>query len=498
MKHLIWAVWTAVFFTAAHGQPVRVGVIEAVINTDRVLSLTVYRSADGERYVQLKDLSEMLGGSLSFNPKTKYTVMAAQGQNVYFYPDVDYLVYNTDRINLNAPILNAAGRMYVPESLLTMSEFLTPMSIETKLTADRSVLMVNYIDNVVLNYFIVRDEAEVQVEMRRPMYHEFAVDRGVVTLTFFGGRLAPKEYGIMDGILTRMTVQQVGGNAVLSLHPAVVDVDIRRSTAPGRVTVTVVRRSSSPPVACGISPSSAPDTVLGEELPPPAERPKVIVIDPGHGGRDPGAVGPSGTQEKHVNLAIAKKVRALLVSAGWTVYLTREDDTFVPLVERTAFANAKRADVFLSIHCNAAVKARSGEKGFEAYSLAEYATDPDAVAAERLENEAIRFEQPTKAQEKLQKLLWSLVLNEYMNDSSRLCGLIAREVVQRTDLKHRGVKQAGFYVLRGAQMPAVLLECGFISNPFEEARLMKPEFQMSIADGIASGIRQYHAACAGR
>jgi len=498
MKSLVWAMYVGACFAAVYAQPVRVGVIEVVVNADRVRPLTVYRSSAGERYVQLRDLAAILGGTVTFNAAAKYAAMSVEDHTVYFCPGADYVIAAADRINLQAPIISSGGRIYVPEALLTMSAFLSPLCIETNVTTERNVLFVSYTDNLHLNYFVVQDAAEVHVEMRRPMHHEFSVERGVVTLTFYGGRLSPKEYTIVDGILSRMTVRRVGASTIVTLYPSIAAVDIRRSTAPGSVTVTVMRLSTSVPVAGDAARATGEQRGAGGGPAVPPQHRKVIVLDPGHGGQDPGAVGPGGTLEKHVTLAIAKKVRSLLVSAGFTVYLTREDDTFMPLVERTAFANAKRADLFVSIHCNAAGKTRSGEKGFEAYSLSEYATDPDAVATERLENEAIRFEQPTGAQEKLQKLLWSLVLNEYMNESSRLNGLIAREVVKRTGLNHRGVKQAGFYVLRGAQMPAVLLECGFISNPVEEARLVKPEFQMSIADGIASGIRQYYDSCHGR
>jgi N-acetylmuramoyl-L-alanine amidase len=219
---------------------------------------------------------------------------------------------------------------------------------------------------------------------------------------------------------------------------------------------------------------------------------RLIVIDPGHGGEDPGAVGKYGTKEKDVNLKIAMLVKQKLIEEGFDVLLTRETDVFIPLVKRTEFANKHNADLFISIHCNASEKPTGTDHGLEVYFLSEKATDPDAVATEKLENEVVRFEKQTEELTKLQKLLWSMIVNEFINESSKLCSLVGKEVTNRTQQNYRGVKQAGFYVLRGAQMPAVLIECGFISNPVEELKLNREDFQNLIATGITAAIKKYY------
>jgi len=219
---------------------------------------------------------------------------------------------------------------------------------------------------------------------------------------------------------------------------------------------------------------------------------RLIVIDPGHGGEDPGAVGKYGTKEKDINLKISLLVKQKLIEEGFNVLLTREEDVFIPLVKRTDFANKNNADIFISIHCNASEKPSGTDYGFEVYFLSEKATDPDAVATERLENEVIKFEKPTEELTKLQRILWSMIVNEFINESAKLCSIIGKEVTSRTKQNYRGVKQAGFYVLRGAQMPAVLVECGFISNPNEELKLAQTDFQNLIADGIVSAIKRYY------
>jgi len=217
---------------------------------------------------------------------------------------------------------------------------------------------------------------------------------------------------------------------------------------------------------------------------------KRIVIDPGHGGEDSGAIGPNGTEEKTINLDIGLKLKELFEKDGYEVFLTRDTDVFIPLVDRTQFANEKKADIFISIHCNASPNVLT--RGWEIYFLSEKATDTEAAETAALENSVIKFEsQPTPKQLKLQELLWSLVVNEFMNESSELAAYITKEVVRRLNIENRGVKQAGFFVLRGAQMPAVLVECAFISNVYEEAKLKRNKFKNQICDAIYSGVKEY-------
>ncbi len=220
---------------------------------------------------------------------------------------------------------------------------------------------------------------------------------------------------------------------------------------------------------------------------------KLIIIDPGHGGADPGAVGPDGICEKDVTLSIAKKLKKLLDENGsYETILTRTDDVFIPLVERTNLANEKKADIFVSVHCNASLN--KDASGFEIYFLSENASDSEAQATAMLENSVVKLEgKPSEKQMKLQELLWSMTVNEFINESSELSSFIAEEVTHNEKTENRGVKQAGFFVLRGARMPAVLVEAAFISNKKEESNLNKRRFQNEIANFIYNGIKRYEA-----
>jgi N-acetylmuramoyl-L-alanine amidase len=215
-----------------------------------------------------------------------------------------------------------------------------------------------------------------------------------------------------------------------------------------------------------------------------------IVIDAGHGGKDPGAKGYyRAAREKDITLNIAKKLKKKLVDRiGCDVIMTRSNDRFLTLEERTALANTKEADLFISIHVNA--HRNKNAYGTETYFL-NLATDEDSIRVAAMENAT-----STKNISDLQTILMDLMQNAKINESSRLAGYVQTNMVHHlkkkySDVKDKGVKQAPFYVLLGAQMPAILVETSFISNPRECKRLMDPAYQDRLCDGIVTGIEKY-------
>jgi N-acetylmuramoyl-L-alanine amidase len=213
-----------------------------------------------------------------------------------------------------------------------------------------------------------------------------------------------------------------------------------------------------------------------------------IVLDPGHGGNDPGATGPTGLKEKDITLAIAHRIAPVLARQGVEVTLTRDDDRFVTLEERTARANAFGADLFVSIHCNAAEK--PGRKGVETYVLDTTANEMAGKVAAR-ENGA-----SLAASNEVAQLLASMRMADQATRSTRLAELMQRAGLaslsgQYDGVIDGGVHRAGFYVLVGARMPAVLFETSYISNSMEEQRLGSADYQQRLADGVANAIKAY-------
>jgi len=308
---------------------------------------------------------------------------------------------------------------------------------------------------------------------------------------------------IRDGLLQRARAAQYSENAVrvvldinsidgykvFHLHdPYRIVVDVRGSdTKEEKKEEKVVKAETRRPRK-GIRKAPKPDqgVSLARQLGLNVRR---IVIDPGHGGKDPGCFHKGGIKEKNIVLKLAKilakKVEQRLHCEA---VLTRTKDVFMPLEKRTAFANVKKADLFISLHINAHKQANV--YGLETYFL-NIATDERAVMVAARENATSE-----KNLSDLQAILNDLMLNTKISESSRLAHEVQKGMIENTGKRYKsvkdlGVKQAPFYVLIGAEMPAILVETGFITNPTERKRLLSDQYLNSIADGIVSGIEGY-------
>ncbi len=214
-----------------------------------------------------------------------------------------------------------------------------------------------------------------------------------------------------------------------------------------------------------------------------------IVVDPGHGGKDPGA-SAFGLKEKNIVLMIGKKLAPILAEeTGAEVILTRDTDVFIPLEERTAIANTQAADLFISLHINAHPSPKV--HGLETYYL-NLSTNAEAMRVAAFENAT-----STHQMSDLQDILSDIMKNSKINESSRLAGFVHNSLsdgikaLQEARFKNLGVKQAPFYVLIGAQMPAILIEIAFITNPEDSKHLANEEFLDTIVDDIAQGVQHY-------
>jgi N-acetylmuramoyl-L-alanine amidase len=176
---------------------------------------------------------------------------------------------------------------------------------------------------------------------------------------------------------------------------------------------------------------------------------------------------------------------------GIKVALTRSTDVFVPLRDRTNFANKQRADLFVSVHANAHPRAVS--EGVETYFLSSEASDTDARQVAAVENGVVQLESPASRAKSglLKSILWDLAQSEFQQESSFMAETVQDSMTRSLSLVNRGVKQAGFYVLGGAAMPAILIEIGFLTNPKEEKKLATPAYRESVARAIYAGLSEY-------
>ncbi|RMH06852.1 MAG: N-acetylmuramoyl-L-alanine amidase [Nitrospirae bacterium] len=277
-------------------------------------------------------------------------------------------------------------------------------------------------------------------------------------------------------------------------HTITVSLDLRRLHLyklytlhrPERVVLDLYYSSKDP-----ASPARKAPSKTVEAIPPPAKRLQdlLVVLDPGHGGKDPGAIGRNGTKEKDITLAVAKQLHDLLRKRlGIKVLLTRTKDVFLDLEDRVAFANTNKADLFISIHVNSHPKRHI--RGVELYHYGE-ASDPRAMEVAAREN-GLSLSDNAPA--------WQFILADKLTDQkieeSQTLAWTTRQAMVQTLKRHytvhdHGVKTAPFYVLRFTTMPSILAEVAFVSNPAEEKRLRSRAYQRQLAEGIFHGIATY-------
>ena len=299
--------------------------------------------------------------------------------------------------------------------------------------------------------------------------------------TIMGNGITPIQ--ISDGVVTQVRAGQYDKETVR----VVIDLSAKAGykilplTSPDRLVIDILRDTALPvsEPEQKIEKDGNNNIIMASQT---------IVIDPGHGGKDPGARGRSGLMEKDIVLDVGLRLRRLIKERlGVNVIMTRETDVFIPLEERTAIANTKGADLFVSVHANAS--RREGAKGVETYLLGR-ATDRDAMATAERENSASE-----KSLNTLQLILTDLMNTAKKEESLRLAYYVQENMIGHLETRYKvtdlGVKQAPFYVLVNARMPSILAEISFISNREEEKLLSDGEHRQEIAEAILKGIKKY-------
>ena len=317
----------------------------------------------------------------------------------------------------------------------------------------------------------------------------------------------PRDINIKDGLLRslRWGYNRPGVARVVLDSDSVKDFTVFAMTDPNRIVIDVSSSDMDKKSGTATSSSSSSNYVSSTKKVPSGTKVKsssnggntlasvfglkinTIVIDPGHGGKDPGA-SYYGLKEKDVVLDISQELYRLIKSKykGMNVYMTRNSDVFIPLESRTAFANRKKADLFVSVHINAAPNKRA--RGVETYVL-NVTNDKKALEVAAFENATTQ-----KSMSDLQGILKDIMLNSKLEESLQLASFVQKNLhdnIYKSDRYDLGVKQAPFYVLVGAQMPAVLVEAGFISNRNEAKMLKTKKYRKQIAEGIFDGLTSY-------
>lgn len=467
--------------------------------------------AGGKVYLDAKRVGALYGGQVYWYAVSGRVQLSLRGRTMQLVAGSDKALTGDRELRMKDPVIVRASRAFVPLSFLTGSEFASWSGHQTRYDERTKTLLVEKSGTVgAPRAFSYKGHTRITLELAPgASYRATARGTGGVDLIVdFGVAEGDDKGTVDDGIVESYTLRQEAKLVRLSVRfaetgqrwrasemsgprRAVLDVYAPGAAIPEAAPVASEEAPKEPPKAVVAAPAAKPAVKAKEEEPKEApKRRRLIVIDPGHGGKDPGATGVRGTREKDVNLAAALELSRVLKERGdFDVHLTREEDEFLPLSERSEIANSRNADLFVSLHCNAAGNKR--ESGFEVYSVSETASDPAAEALAAKENAVLELEGKNPQDEMAKMILLAMTKTEMINESTAFAALAARTIGKRVDIEARGAKQAGFYVLRGTHAPAILVEMAFVSHAKDEAKLTSRRFRRTMAEGIAAGIAEY-------
>ncbi|MBN2371164.1 MAG: N-acetylmuramoyl-L-alanine amidase [Vicinamibacteria bacterium] len=446
---------------------------------------------DGVERVDLQTALQGYAVAIVSDAARSSVTFALQGREIMLYHRKNLASVQGDLRLLSGTVLFEGGQWLVPVE--SLPRLLGPLlGLATSWRADTRVLLMGdvRIPRATAKIFASADVVRVVIEASEkvPFQVSQAPDRLAVAI--------PRDaidVGFTQERLTGGIVEEVGFEGgkdnvfYVKLGPRFENLRAYELDGPPRLVLEL----QAPPIELRPAPPAPSprrsETMDGKDGGTAEVR--VVVIDPGHGGDEVGALGPNGTFEKDVTLSLARKLRAALTNRlGIQAFLTRDRDEYVALDTRAGIANNYKADLFISLHANAS---RShGARGSEVYFLSYQATDDESRRVALLEG---GFEMPERAPDgsDLALVLWDMAQAAHLEESSNLASCLLDELSEMTGDAGRGVKQAPFRVLVGAAMPAALVEVAFISNPEEEQLLVSEEHQNKIATALTRGIARY-------
>ncbi|MBI4055291.1 MAG: N-acetylmuramoyl-L-alanine amidase [Elusimicrobia bacterium] len=463
--------------------------LPAVVNGEYLEKVQIYE-AGRHKYLSAEAVGKIYGARVYWYQVAGRVVFSWENRRLELWVGTPRVLMGEKEIRLGRPVLLRGGQAYLPLEFLLHRDFSDWAGYDSSYDFGREVLTVDRRSNLGSpRYFSYPDRLRMALELGPEVsYHPLRRARGRLEILLMGGVPSKsRQWRLEDPAVHSfgLVEQKRLSRLWISLGKEAMRWELQEKRNPRRLILDVYRRT-----AASAAPQTSP-SVFFQKGEGKSNQKRRIAIDAGHGGRDGGAVGRRGTLEKDINLRVARDLAELLRQEDqFEVLLTRRKDATLSLLERTRKANRWDADLFISIHCNAATD--SAMSGFEVYYLSEQASDPRAAAVARFENASGREDLKALEKEfKALEILSSMHLTEKINESSVWGGLLVRELQMRVDLAKRGLKQAHFYVLRGNRSPSVLVELGFLTHAADEAKLQNPRFRKKLVDGIYAGIIAY-------
>ena len=438
-------------------------------------------------YISAKDLARSFTSKLYENTERKKLVLYIAGRKIKISGNSSYIMIDDKPYQMPQITRVESNDLYVPaEDFLGIlkATILPGINFDSrKEFLDIDIIRFNitgiHID-VKSNGTIIRLTTKKPFSERN--ISSFINKHGWYYLTVAGAMVdtTTLNAGLSRGVVRRIESDQIGKTAQVAfkLGKEVISHEWYQSLDPNEIVITL----------------RTPLGKVDEYIEDVKERWRLdtVVLDAGHGGKDPGSQGKYGTKEKDVVLDITKRVGRLLEkNAGIKVVYTRDEDVWVPIINRTKMANDANGKLFISVHANSNPNRKI--QGFETYLLRPGKSE-DAIEVASRENAVIKLEEKTGQYDNLtgeNLIMATMAQSMFMKESEDLAAIIQMELDKRLNTPNRGVKQAGFYVLIGASMPNVLVEVGFISNPAEEKKLKQAVHKQRIAESIYEGIKHF-------
>lgn len=512
-------------------------------------SVSLLKANDAD-YLDVQKTVKKLGGNVELFAASKQIKASFKGFYAILTAGEASAIVNAETVKLSAPALAYRGKIYAPADFFTLPAL--QKTLDRQIAWSDGALYVERNFTLALEGKTQTPEGDVLLLRRQKgvSYKTEQVNKHTVRVTFAGAVLKRDlNWRLKDPFISSASISQKGSDAVLNIilgknashwsfdeeagqlafkasqgklsavtvpqqpvqTPAAREPAAQPSAKPATPSVTEedfedaeemdlggpALTALTPTVIGPASSSAASKPVLKPGVPTviaaaPAKKKMRVVIDAGHGGKDPGAVRRGSAREKELNLAVAKHLYNYLKKQGFEVKLTRDDDTFISLSERPKIANNFKADLFVSVHTNASK--RTAANGVEVYFRSEKATDKEAAEVAAFENEALQYEETHY--NFVDALLQSLAKNEYMNESSKAAGHVRNAIYKEPGIsipvrQANSVRQANFYVLKGVSAPSILVEMGYISNPNDRKRLNTKAVQKRMGEGIGKGVEAY-------
>ncbi len=452
------------------------------------LSITTINNQD---YVAVDDLNATFGTSSREDRQAGGLTITARTRTVVVTADQNVVSVSGRLVSLPAPAVRRDNRWFVPIDFIPRA---LALALDQRLELHRASRLLVVGDlrvprvvarvdagatNVAVTFEVTPNtEARVTTQPGR-LVVQFEADALELSIP----TLPPQTF------LTGIGAGDTPNSVALLLGPGYASHRVTTSqpdAGSGRVTIDLLPATSD---LAGAAPAPPPiDTRPSVGTQAPSTGLRTVVLDPGHGGEELGTQGAKGTLEKEITLSVARRLRTLIETRlGLKVFLTREDDRTMSLDDRSAFANNHKADVFLSIHANSAV--RPALKGAEVYYLT--VERADAEARKRAEDNQATLPALGGGTRAIDLILWETAQARYLEQSSALAGLVEQALRGRVAMSPRAVQQAPFRVLVGANMPAALVEIGYLSNAEQETQLVSGSYQDQVAQALLDALIKF-------